>query len=42
MKRFGILPASFDLARDSISVFDADQKYWQSLWYLPNGKSSFR
>jgi len=35
MKRFGILPASFDLAKDRIDVFETDQKYWRSFWHLP-------
>ena len=32
MKRFGILPESFDLARDPIDVYETDQAYWRSLW----------
>jgi hypothetical protein len=32
MKRYGILPASFDPARDPIDVFQADQAYWRSFW----------
>ncbi len=32
LKRFGILPASFDLARDPIDCFAADQQYWRSFW----------
>jgi hypothetical protein len=35
MKRFGILPAAFDAARDPIDVFEIDQAYWRSLWYRP-------
>jgi len=33
MKRFGILPASFDLAADTIDVYAADQRYWESMWH---------
>jgi len=32
MKRFGILPASFDLAKDAFDPFATDQTYWRSLW----------
>jgi hypothetical protein len=35
MKRFGTLPASFDLAKDPIDVFATDQAYWRSLWHQP-------
>jgi len=35
MKRFGILPAGFNLPRDPLDVFATDQQYWQSLWYRP-------
>ena len=35
MKRFGILPESFDLARDPIDLYETDEAYWRSLWYQP-------
>jgi hypothetical protein len=35
MKRFGILPPAFDLARDPIDVYATDQAYWRSLWWTP-------
>ena len=35
MKRFGTLPASFDLAKDAIDVFATDQTYWRSMWHQP-------
>jgi hypothetical protein len=35
MKRYGILPATFDLARDPINVFDVDAAYWRSFWPTP-------
>jgi hypothetical protein len=35
MKRFEILPESFDLVQDSINVYETDQKYWRSLWWQP-------
>jgi hydrazine synthase alpha subunit-like protein len=39
MKRFGVLPASFDLARDGIDVFETDQRYWKRFWYQPDSES---
>jgi len=37
MKRYGILPASFDTANptNSVDVYELDRKYWQSLWWRP-------
>jgi hypothetical protein len=35
MKKYGILPAGFDLAKDPLDVFAADQRYWQSFWHRP-------
>jgi len=35
MKRFGVLPESFDLANDPIDPYETDQVYWRSLWYRP-------
>jgi hypothetical protein len=35
MKRFGVLPDSFDLATDPIDPYETDQAYWRSLWYHP-------
>ncbi len=35
MKKYGILPAAFDLARDPVDWFELDQKYWRSAWYTP-------
>ena len=35
MKRFGILPESFDVARDPIDPHETDKAYWRSLWYQP-------
>lgn len=32
MKRFGLLPESFDLASRSLDPFAMDQAYWRSLW----------
>jgi hypothetical protein len=33
LKKYGILPPAFDLAKDPINVFETDQAYWRSLWY---------
>ena len=35
MKKYGILPVSFDLAKDEIDIFETDQRYWESFWYKP-------
>jgi len=35
MKRFGVLPEGFDLAKDRIDPYETDQAYWRSLWYRP-------
>jgi hypothetical protein len=37
MKKFGILPSSFDLSKDESNVFELDQKFWKSSWYEPIG-----
>lgn len=36
MKRYGILPASFDVNKDPINVYETDRKYWESLWHNPS------
>ncbi|MCP4644085.1 MAG: hypothetical protein GY851_26820 [bacterium] len=35
MKRFGVLPESFDSAKDPIDPYETDRAYWRSLWYRP-------
>jgi len=35
MKRFGVLPAQFDPAHDSVDAFQTDQEYWRLFWYRP-------
>jgi hypothetical protein len=40
MKRYGVLSPSFDASSDEIDVFEADQRYWRSLWHessVPGG-----
>ena len=36
MKRYGVLPASFDLEKNPIDVYATDRAYWESFWYWPN------
>jgi hypothetical protein len=38
MKNYGILPASFDLTKDPIDVYQLDQTYWRSLVPEPRGR----
>ena len=38
MKRYGVLPASFDLAGDPIDVYQTDRAYWRSLWWRPQSR----
>ncbi|MGD0090935.1 MAG: hypothetical protein ABSE73_13540, partial [Planctomycetota bacterium] len=35
MKRYGALPPEFDPAKDSIDVYQTDERYWRSFWYQP-------
>ncbi|MFK5923106.1 MAG: hypothetical protein QM496_13075 [Verrucomicrobiota bacterium] len=35
MKRFGVLPKSFDLTKENVDPYQLDQRYWESLWYIP-------
>ena len=36
MRRYGVLPQSFDLSKDAIDVYEADRMYWrQSGWTVP-------
>ena len=35
MKKYAILPATFDPAKDCLDVFQTDQSYWKSFWYEP-------
>ena len=36
MKRYGLLPAGFNLVKDPIDGYAMDRKYWQSLWWSPD------
>jgi hypothetical protein len=42
MKRYGVLPAAFDLTRDPINVFEVDAAYWRSFWHVPAGPDTVR
>jgi hypothetical protein len=33
MKRYGVLPADFDVSKDPVDVYAVDRAYWRSLWY---------
>jgi hypothetical protein len=35
MKRWGILPENFDLAKDPINPYETDEAYWRLLWHHP-------
>jgi len=35
MKRFGVLPDSFDPAKDALDPYETDRAYWRSLWHRP-------
>ncbi|MFH1266658.1 MAG: LamG-like jellyroll fold domain-containing protein, partial [Planctomycetota bacterium] len=35
MKRYGVLPASFDLGKDPIDVYATDDAYFRSFWHVP-------
>ncbi len=40
MKKYGILPESFNAATDPIDCYEVDDKYWRSLWYYPPGAAA--
>jgi hypothetical protein len=40
MKRYGILPPTFDLSKDPIDVFETDRAYWRSFWPRQAGDAS--
>ena len=35
MQKYAILPATFDLTKSRLDVFQTDQSYWKSFWYQP-------
>ena len=39
LKKYGILPSTFDLAKDNLNVFETDQAYWRSLWHAGSAKA---
>ena len=32
MKKYGVLPATADPAREPVNFFETDQRYWSSFW----------
>lgn len=36
MRRYGILPADFDLAAAPVDGYQLDRRYWEMLWYHPS------
>ncbi|MEK7685052.1 MAG: hypothetical protein AAB466_06495 [Verrucomicrobiota bacterium] len=42
MKKYGILPPAFDLAKDTLDVYETDQEYWRSFWYQPKRETAQR
>jgi hypothetical protein len=41
MKKFGVLPAQFELGNDAIDVFDVDQRYWKLFWYHADAETKW-
>ena len=35
MKRYRVLPATFDVETDPIDVFETDHAYWRTMWHRP-------
>jgi hypothetical protein len=35
MKRYGILPATFDIDKDPVNPYELDRLYWDSFIYQP-------
>jgi hypothetical protein len=36
MKRYGVLPTTFQMGENPIDIYATDQAYWQSLWHRPS------
>jgi len=32
MKRYGILPPSFDAGQEKVDVYEVERRYWDALW----------
>jgi len=37
LKRYGLLPETFDLAKAPLDVYAIERLYWRSFWYRPEG-----
>ena len=35
MKRFGLLPETFDISKDPLDFYQLDRRYWDSFIYRP-------
>lgn len=35
MKRYRVLPESFDPAKERLDIYETDQAYWRALWFEP-------
>jgi hypothetical protein len=42
LKKYGVLPPSFDLAKDPLDPFQADQDYWKTFWHRPDAEAGSR
>lgn len=38
MKRYGVLPATFDATQDPIDVYAVDRRYWELFGWKPAGE----
>ena len=42
MKRYGVLPPSFDPEKEPIDVYATDDAYWRSFWHRPDAETRRR
>jgi len=35
LKRYGLLPPDLDVAVTPIDVYETDEAYWRTFWYVP-------
>ena len=35
LKRYGLLPGDFDVAKNPLDVYDIDEAYWRTFWHTP-------
>ncbi len=41
MKKYGVLPESFDIEKDPFDPFEVDQAYWRLFWYDPDRENKW-